>query len=174
MAQAELANATTVHFTRPLKARNDIVHSFGSTRKKTGTEYETEFALYSRLTVGTEIKGYDRLDFCGKYKTFDIIAARPKKEHEVAALAARVDVDVICIDSIPSLQLIKPQMGEAMRRGIYFELSYSDAICEKMELFRFVRNMRQLVRITHGKQLILSNGSDQRANQRGPYDVANM
>jgi RNase P/RNase MRP subunit p30 len=76
---------------------------------------------------------------------------------------------------------------EAMKRGIGFEICYSDSLKSKHIFYSLIYSIKgksqftdfmsrftDLIRLTKSRNLILSNGSDQTIYMRSPHDVANI
>lgn len=81
------------------------------------------------------------------------------------------------LDLIHQFRNIRSKIVEGMGHGMQFELTYSKAIAGgDLQFHNFIHKFKSLIRITKGKNVILSCGqsSDQLNAQRSPYDIANM
>ncbi|KAG0331250.1 Ribonuclease P protein subunit p30 [Podila humilis] len=65
-------------------------------------------------------------------------------------------------------------VGLAVERGIYFELCYSAAIRDATARRNLISNAQSLIRVTRGKNIILSSQAMKAMELRGPYDIVNF
>lgn len=108
-------------------------------------------------------------------------------------MCSSTEVDLITLDMSERLPfyLRAPQVNLAISKGIFFEITYGKAITGAFEYFarkerlscmlidstarkHFINNACSLVRITKGKNTIISSGVKKIIDVRGPYDVMNM
>ncbi len=88
----------------------------------------------------------------------------------------KLEVDIIALDFATRLPFyIKaPQIGVALERGIFFEISYGGAILDATARRNILSNAIALANITRGRNLVLSSGAERPSLARGPYDAANL
>jgi RNase P/RNase MRP subunit p30 len=65
----------------------------------------------------------------------------------------------------------KNKIREGLKKNIFYELTYGDFLTKKEEFSIFLNKFINLSRITKGKNIILSNGSNNFIN---PFDVFNF
>lgn len=61
-----------------------------------------------------------------------------------------------------------------MRRGIYFELQYSEAIINSTSRKKLITTGHKYHAIGKSKNIIITSGALNRFHIRGPYDIANL
>jgi ribonuclease P/MRP protein subunit RPP1 len=110
-------------------------------------------------------------------KTYDIVAVECMNAKVFQFICEQGDaVDLITFDvanRIP-FQLKKPWMDAAAKRGLYFELTYAACLGDSAGRRYFFSNAANLVRLTNGRHLVLSSGSNRDLFLRSPYDVVNV
>ncbi|XP_039041472.1 protein GAMETOPHYTE DEFECTIVE 1-like [Hibiscus syriacus] len=62
----------------------------------------------------------------------------------------------------------------AIKRGIYFEITYSDLIVDVHRRGQMISNAKLLLDWTRGKNIIFSSAAPSACEVRGPNDVANL
>ena len=67
-----------------------------------------------------------------------------------------------------------PQIGQAIERGVHFEISYSPAIRDTTQRKYVISNALDIVRASKGRNLIFSSAAESAMDLRGPYDVSNL
>lgn len=85
-------------------------------------------------------------------------------------------MDIISIDFSEKLpfRLKLPIVKAAIKRGIYFEITYSDLIVDVHQRRQILSNAKLLLDWTQGKNVILSSAAPSVCEVRGPNDVANL
>eukprot|EP00041_Stephanoeca_diplocostata_P009089 m.138834 g.138834 ORF g.138834 m.138834 type:complete len:111 (-) comp17596_c0_seq12:432-764(-) len=93
-------------------------------------------------------------------KEFDIVAVNPTTEKLWAQCCEKLEIDIISLDLSKRLPFfMKPkQIGQAIDRGIYFEIAYSAAIHDTLGRRNLIANAIQLVRAAKQKHIVLSSG----------------
>ena len=110
-------------------------------------------------------------------KPFDIVAARPGNSKVFTYLCKSADIDIISLDFTHRLPfpLNKKVIDEAVKRNLYFEITYSAVLGEsatpRRETFS---NTRLLLQYLRGRNVILSSGADSSKKLRGGMDVCNI
>lgn len=66
------------------------------------------------------------------------------------------------------------QVDAAIKRSIYFEITYTPCLGDSAGRRYFFSNASNLVRVTGGRHLLLSSGATRDILMRSPYDVVNI
>ena len=138
------------------------------------------FRQFSRLTVG--LSDPDFLHALLKHPgvaKFDVLAVRPLTEAILTALSSKPGVDLIALDPAEKYPwLLKGKiLGQAVERGLGFELSYSPALLDSSLRRTLLAQGRQLMASLGrkvGSGLVLSSGARSPIQLRGPFDAANL
>ncbi|KAG1337953.1 hypothetical protein COCNU_04G002590 [Cocos nucifera] len=151
-----------------------------------GVPLSAPFRQYSRLTVSISAKSAAAALHRGNpvLRTYDIAAARPLNQvafDEACKFSEVMDmdhgkVDIISIDFSQRLpfRLKLPMVEIAIKRGLYFEITYSHLIADVHVRRQMLSDAKLLVDWTRGKNLIISSAASTVNAIRGPYDVANL
>jgi hypothetical protein len=109
-------------------------------------------------------------------KSYDLLAVTPTSEKLFQYACEKLDIDIIALDLSHRLPFyIKaPQVGMALARGIAFEIAYSGALADQTARRYFFSNALALIRVTRGKNIVLTSGARDAFELRGPYDVMNL
>ncbi|KAK3818386.1 MAG: ribonuclease P protein subunit p30-like protein [Benniella sp.] len=133
---------------------------------------------YSRLTlvVDDASQNYGLNTGNPAIASYDIIAVQPTTEKLFLAACQTLDVDIISLDMSARLpfNLKFSTVGSAVERGIYFELCYSGAIRDTSARRNLISNAQDLIRVTRGKNIILTSQAMRAMELRGPYDIVNF
>lgn len=107
---------------------------------------------------------------------FDIIALEPSNEKLLLQSVQCTEIDLITFNLTQKLnfRLKWPIAKQAIANGIYFEISLRDLIKEKAQRRQFISNARKIVDGTRGKNIVLSTGSYEPMQLRGPHDIMNL
>lgn len=108
--------------------------------------------------------------------SYDIIAVQPTTEKLFQAACGTLEVDIISLDMSARLpfNLKHSTVGLAVERGIYFELCYGAAIRDANARRNLISNAHSLIRVTRGKNIIISSQAIRAMELRGPYDIVNF
>jgi len=145
---------------------------------KTSKQMKT-FQQFSRVTVVcNEMRAVMQLvDSNQILKSYDVVAAKTKDAKVFHALCLENDVvDIITFDLTEKLpyKLKRGQVTEAIKKGIMFELSYSQAI-EDMSIRRMVfSNAITIMNATKFKNIIITSKCADNFHHRSPFDVMNI
>jgi len=107
---------------------------------------------------------------------YDLIAVRPSTETLLRQSADSLEIDIISLDlsgRLPFALRIK-LITVALQRGIMFEICYSAALRDVSARRYLMKNATDLVRVTKGKNIIISSDARNALEFRGPYDVMNL
>ena len=107
---------------------------------------------------------------------YDIIAVQPMNEGVFAQACETLDVDMIAIDGYAGMPfpLRQATVERAVKRGVFFELTYAKALGDSTARRHFISNAIELVRATRGRNLVLSSGARRPMDLRSPNDIANL
>ncbi|KAI4376697.1 hypothetical protein MLD38_014431 [Melastoma candidum] len=139
---------------------------------------DSNFRQYTRLTVHAENVAHAHTLNAGNHvvKSYDLVAVRPLSQAVFDVACEKAEVDIISIDFTEKLSFrIKlPAVKAAIKRGVYFEITYSSLIKDVHVRRQFISSAKILVEWTRGRNLIISSGASSVNHVRGPYDVANL
>eukprot|EP00742_Colponemidia_sp_Colp-10_P003196 GILJ01003405.1.p2 GENE.GILJ01003405.1~~GILJ01003405.1.p2 ORF type:complete len:200 (+),score=31.38 GILJ01003405.1:1876-2475(+) len=109
-------------------------------------------------------------------QSYDLLALKPSDEKSFAACCSQYECDIICFDLSQRLPFYikRPPVGQALERGIYFEITYSSALRDVSSRRYLISNTLALLRMTGGKNVILASAARDAMDLRGPYDVINL
>lgn len=112
----------------------------------------------------------------GVAETYDLVAAVPQTEQLFDECCRRLDIDLISLDLTERVpfRLPLPAVAAAIARGVHFEISYAPALRDSASRRNIVSNAQQLLRLTRGRNIILSSGALRPMEVRGAHDVANL
>jgi len=109
-------------------------------------------------------------------KSYDIVALQPTSEKVFQQIASNVDFDIISLDfsrRIP-FTIRRPQVSLALQRGLFFEISVSDALKDSMMRRYMVANSLSLFRHSRGRNVLITSAAEKLMDLRGPYDLSNL
>lgn len=107
---------------------------------------------------------------------YDIIAVQPQNEKIFQLACSVLDIDIISLDFSTRLPfyLKLPMVNLAIERGIHFEITYGASIRDTTARKHLISNAANLVRVTRGKNIIISSEAQKALEIRGPYDIINL
>ncbi|KAJ3023108.1 Ribonuclease P protein subunit p30 [Thoreauomyces humboldtii] len=146
----------------------------------TVSQLQNQFQQLTRLTIIVDDAsggGGFRIDGNSSFMAaYDLIAVQPTSEKMFQQACGTMDVDIISLDMGNRLPwyLKQPTVNVAVTRGIFFEITYAPAIRDASSRRHLISNAAQLVRITKGKNIIISSEAQKAMELRGPYDVINL
>lgn len=108
---------------------------------------------------------------------FDILAVRPdgdEKAFQAVCKDALCDVISLDFSSRSSFYLKLTTTNLAISRGLFFEVTYSGCIRDSSIRRNIITNTIQLLRVTRGKNLIISSEVQSLLELRSPYDIIHM
>ena len=134
--------------------------------------------FYSRITLELEDSSVNfGISSNPNILKYDLIAVVPKSEKAFASACSNLDVDLITLDLSESrlpFQLRANLIGEALRRGVRFEVNYAAALRDAGKRRNLFGNMTMLIRATRGKGIVLSSESSDPFEYRSAADICNM
>jgi RNase P/RNase MRP subunit p30 len=112
----------------------------------------------------------------GVNATYDLVAAVPQTEQLFDDCCRRLDIDLISLDLTERVpfRMSLPAVAAAIARGVHFEICYAPALRDSASRRNLVANSQQLLRLTRGRNIVLSSGALRPMELRGPHDVANL
>ncbi|KAJ1515744.1 Ribonuclease P protein subunit p30 [Coelomomyces lativittatus] len=107
---------------------------------------------------------------------FDVWAVCPGSEKSWQYCCTELPCDLISLDTSSKLSFyLKPSLvNEAQRRGVGFEITFASALKDDTSKRNLISNARNLIRVTHGKGVILSSGASHWLDTRGVLDIINL
>ncbi|GMI92064.1 hypothetical protein HRI_002875700 [Hibiscus trionum] len=143
-----------------------------------GVPRSSPFRQYTRLTVCIDTASQSQALNSGNpvLKTYDIVAVRPLNQNAFDHACEKAEVDIISIDFSDKLlfRLKLPMVKAAIKRGVYFEITYSDLIVDLHQRRQMISNAKLLLDWTRGKNIICSSAAPSVCEVRGPNDVVNL
>jgi len=109
-------------------------------------------------------------------RSYDLIAVRPSSERLFQHAVSQMDIDIISIDfsqKVP-FYLKRPQLGQAIERGIQFEICYAPAVRDSASRKYLISNAMQLLHMTKCKNILIASEAARAMDLRGPYDAINL
>jgi len=136
------------------------------------------FRQFSRLTatLSEAAHAYALNPSNGVTPTYDLVAAVPTTEPLFDQCCRQLDVDLISLPLAERLpfRLSLPPIAAAIARGVHFEICYAPALRDSSARRNLISNAQQLLRLTRGRNVVLSSGAERPMELRGPHDVANL
>ncbi|KAF4359280.1 hypothetical protein G4B88_024244 [Cannabis sativa] len=161
-----------------LKLSPSLASSVYFHRGLLGVPKASPFRQYTRLTVNADSPSQAQALNSGNpiLKTYDLVSVRPLNQTIFDQACERLEVDIIAIDFSEKLpfRLKLPMVKAAIKRGVFFEITYSNLITDIQARRQMITSAKLLVDWTRGKNLIISSAASSVFELRGPYDVANL
>ncbi|EPS64033.1 hypothetical protein M569_10747, partial [Genlisea aurea] len=136
------------------------------------------FRQYTRLTAVVDMPSQALAINSGNpiLRSYDIVCIKPMNQNVFDQACQTSEVDMIAIDFTENLpfRLKHPMVKAAVKRGVYFEITYSGFFTDTQSRRRMLSNCKMLVDWTRGKNLIFSSAASSVTELRGPLDVANL
>ncbi|KAJ3292279.1 hypothetical protein HK104_005409 [Borealophlyctis nickersoniae] len=136
------------------------------------------FHQLSRVTVIAEEsnQNYQLNGNNANIASYDLVAIKPLNEKLLQQACQTFEVDIISLDMGTRLPffLKPPTINLAIQRGIFFEISYGAAIRDTTARRHLITNAAALIRVTKGKNVIITSEAQRAMEVRGPYDVINL
>ncbi|CAG8483261.1 5286_t:CDS:2 [Paraglomus brasilianum] len=181
-AQNELRKSidTLVKFGYHIVAYNNTVTGKVASKKPNPIQKPNNEKIkqYTRLTVVIDDPGqnYGLTSTNSTISSYDLVAVQPTNEKLFQMACGTFDVDIISLEMGNRLPFYfkHTTVGLAIDRGIYFEISYAPAIRDSGSRRQLISNAQNLVRITRGRNIIITSDAQRAMELRGPYDIINL
>ncbi|KAF3938493.1 hypothetical protein ABW19_dt0205466 [Dactylella cylindrospora] len=107
---------------------------------------------------------------------FDIVAVRPTNEKLLMQACNNLECDIISLDMSTRhpFHFKYKVLGQALSRGIRFEITYSASIHDSNSRRNLLSNAGALIRTTKGKGVIITSEARKAVFCRAPFDVINL
>lgn len=133
--------------------------------------------IYTRLTI--VVNDSSKLINFNKFQNyFDLIAIKPVLEKALQLSIINLSIDLISINLNGKLNyyLKHKIIGQALKKGVKFEICYNDLISNSSSINRrfLISNLVQLIRATRSNGLIISSGSTSAINVRSLNNIINF
>ncbi|XP_057978045.1 protein GAMETOPHYTE DEFECTIVE 1 [Malania oleifera] len=178
MSNSDCCSIPLLSLSSLLKLAPSLAASVKFHRQLLGLPTSTPFRQYTRLTVSVESSAQAAVLNSSNsiLKTYDLVAVRPLSQNafEHACLASEVDIIAIDFSEKLPFRLKLPLVKAAIKRGVYFEITYANLIGDVQTRRQVISNAKLLVDWTRGKNVIFSSAAPSVNELRGPYDVANL
>ncbi|CAG8510753.1 12291_t:CDS:2 [Dentiscutata erythropus] len=108
--------------------------------------------------------------------SYDILAVRPTNEKTFTNACNTLEIDIISLEMGSRLPFYLKHsiVGTAIERGIFFEISYAPAIRDSTSRHHLISNAQNLVRVSRGKNIIITSEAQRAMELRGPYNIVNL
>lgn len=140
-----------------------------------GDLLEQKFRLTVELGSKTQIHSLNPSNEA--LEPYDLIAIEPCSEPLFKWCCEECEIaDIISLDLSQKLPFVLKNgpVQHAIKRGLFFEIRYGAALRDQTARRHVISNARELVRVTKGKNLLISSEANQALDYRGPYDVVNL
>ncbi|KAJ3172784.1 Ribonuclease P protein subunit p30 [Irineochytrium annulatum] len=156
--------------TPPKKGTADVSHLV--TQRSGGPP---QFRQLTRFTIILD-DATNNLLSNSKVQSYDLVAVQPLSEKVFQVACAHMDCDIISIDMGTRLPfyLKATTINVAVQRGIVFEICYTGCLRDAGARKQLISNARDLMRVTKGKNVIVTSGALKAMEVRGPHDVMNL
>jgi len=142
------------------------------------SDNKKDIKQYSRLTIiiNDASQNYALNSNNETISAYDILAVQPQNEKIFQVACSVLDVDIISLDFSTRLPfyLKLPMVNLAIERGIHFEITYGASLRDNSARKYLISNAANLVRVTRGKNIIISSEAQKALEIRGPYDIINL
>lgn len=130
--------------------------------------------LYTRVTIIIDEPSHGQ-SISKLSSLFDIIAVLPTSEKALLLACNSLDIDLITFDySIRLPTFLKHKtIGSAIKRGIKFEITYSNFLVEQNRPI-FINNCLNLIRASRNQNIVISSGSNSPIKLRNFNNVLNL
>lgn len=135
------------------------------------------FTVYSRLDIVLDLPAQTAAaSSTPAMQSYDILAVQPTTEKTFQIACQQLEVDIIVLDLTQRLPfyLKHPSINSAISRGIVFEITYSPALRDVTTRRNMMSNAMSLVKVTKGKNIIVSSQLLSLLELRGTFDIMNM
>ncbi|RVW65981.1 Ribonuclease P protein subunit p30 [Vitis vinifera] len=194
MSDSDSCSIPPLSLSSLLKLAPSLSSSVRFHRSLLGVPLSSPFRQYTRLTVAVDSSPQASALNSGNpvLKSYDLVAVRPLNQNAFDQACQVSEVDLIAIDFSEKLpfRLKLPMVKAAIKRGVYFEITYSNLISDVQSRKQVISNAKPvyvltshlthylsfqlLVDWTRGNNLIFSSAAPSVNELRGPYDVANL
>ena len=132
--------------------------------------------LLSRITMVIEEQQQVRFIPGETVQSYGILSVQPTTENLFQQICQTVECDVITFDMTSRMPFyIKhPQVSLAIEMGISFEIQYTPAIQDQNQDRHTIINALELIRVSRGRNVVISSCAERTIELRGPYDIVNL
>lgn len=133
--------------------------------------------IYTRLTI--VVNDSSKLVNFNKFQNyFDIIAIKPVLEKALQLSIINLTIDLISVNLNSKLNFYLKHkiVGQAIKKGIKFEVCYDSLISSTASINRrlLISNLLQLIRATRSNGLVISSGCTETVNLRSLNNIVNF
>ncbi|KAJ3122896.1 Ribonuclease P protein subunit p30 [Nowakowskiella sp. JEL0407] len=131
--------------------------------------------VFSRITVILDDAHASSLNLAA-FQAYNILAVQPTSQQSLQLACSKLEIDIISLDFSVRLpfQLRHQIVNAAIQRGIFFEITYSAALSDSNIRRNWIAGVKDLVRVTEGRNLLWGSGAKDHMSLRGVYDVINL
>jgi len=138
-------------------------------------EISPDIRQMSRLTVVADdiTHNYGLHSNNPTVNAFDLLAVRTSSEKVFASACSSYEIDIISLECSSRLPffLKGSTLGQALDRGVYFEICYAAGIRDPNARRHLYNNAKRLVTVTKGKNIIFSSEALNALEIRSPHDL---
>lgn len=137
-------------------------------------EFKNRLKLFTRATIIIDEPSQGQ-SISKLSSSFDIISVLPISEKGLLLACNSLDIDIITFDYTKKLPTFLKQktIGAAVKKGIKFEITYSDYLKEQTRQF-FINDALNLIRASRAQNLVISSGANNSIELRSFPDVLNL
>ncbi|KAJ3282112.1 hypothetical protein HDU76_008774, partial [Blyttiomyces sp. JEL0837] len=162
----------------PPEFPNKLSDPVSQRSESSGSTSDSSFKQLSRFTliVDDHAANYNLTASNPKLQSYDLLAVQPTTEKSFQMACNQYDIDIISLDfgSRLPFYLKATTVNMAIQRGICFEICYGGAIRDSTARRNIIANAAALMRVTNGKNVILTSEAMRAMEVRGPFDVINL
>ena len=109
-------------------------------------------------------------------QSYDVVSVFTSQEKLFHSCCSHESVDIVVVEASRKMPfyLKKPAINLALERGIHFEFAYAPAIRDAASRRYLFANVLSFLRLTRGRNLILSSAATREMEMRAPWDVINL
>ncbi|GLI66834.1 hypothetical protein VaNZ11_010790 [Volvox africanus] len=110
-------------------------------------------------------------------RSYDIVSISTTNERVLHQACTYLPVDVISLELWQNMCRFKPRADSiqaALKRGIYFEICYAPALRDPSARRSLFCNAQMLVRLTRGRNILISSSARSASEVRSPLEVVHM
>ncbi|CAO3688491.1 unnamed protein product [Umbelopsis vinacea] len=138
-------------------------------------EISSEIRQLSRLTVVADdvTHNYGLHSNNPTVNAFDLLAVRTTSDKVFASACSAYEIDIISLECSSRLPffLKGSTLGQALDRGVYFEICYAAGIRDPNARRHLYNNAKRLVTVTKGKNIIFSSEALNALEIRSQHDL---
>ncbi|KAL0265763.1 UNVERIFIED_CONTAM: hypothetical protein PYX00_011478 [Menopon gallinae] len=127
--------------------------------------------LYRKVEVDMLPEDVSRMQL-GKLSGYDVLSVRVTDENTFRHVCEKWCTDIIALDLARQSFIMKDGLvRKAIERDVFFEVELRDALYESRERVCWLKNVLDLIRITRGRNVVVSSGARCSTEVKRPRDI---